>query len=56
MSKKDRVAISISFVYLFLFVIVLIEGSAFEAVVSLFPLVIYWAYRFAKGNISFIQQ
>ena len=55
MTKKDRIAIAISVVYL-LVPLALIFGGAKPAAGLLFlaPIVIYWAYRFAKGDISFI--
>jgi hypothetical protein len=56
MTKKDRTAISISII-LFLLTTVwgASAGSVGPLVVFFSPVILYWAYRFTKDDISFIK-
>ncbi|MCL7423445.1 MAG: hypothetical protein M8364_21375 [Methylobacter sp.] len=57
MNKKDRIAIVVSIVYMF-FPLILIAAKGMRslpgALLVTLPVVIYWGYRFIKGDISFI--
>lgn len=57
MSKKDRIAIVVSVLYFLFPLAVLFSGARdapVEAIVCISPLILYWGYRFIKGNISFL--
>lgn len=57
MNKKDRVALVLSILYLFFVVLLLAIYEEVDIVgISLLsiPVLIYWGYRFIKGDISFI--
>ena len=54
MTKKDRIAISISFVFLCLSILLILSNEPPHLVVL--ALVLYWAYRFIKNDISFLQR
>ena len=57
MTKKDRIAISITFVFLCWSIALLQKTyTADEGVTILIPLILYWAYRFIKNDISFLQR
>ena len=57
MTKKDRIATAITAVYALLNIFVLAETGEPGLFVLLFvPIVIYWGYRFSKGDISFLSQ
>tara|TARA_R110002020_G_C16256289_1_gene770150 strand:- start:417 stop:599 length:183 start_codon:yes stop_codon:yes gene_type:complete len=53
MTKKDRIAIVVSVIYSLLPIFAMVNGKE-EAFLFLFPVLIYWGYRFIKGDISFI--
>jgi hypothetical protein len=56
MTKKDRTAISISIIlFLLTTVWVASAGSVGLLVVFFSPVILYWAYRFTKDDISFIK-
>tara|TARA_Y100000780_G_C13369321_1_gene296023 strand:+ start:313 stop:501 length:189 start_codon:yes stop_codon:yes gene_type:complete len=56
MTKKDRTAISISII---LFLLTTVWGASAGGVgplvVFFSPVILYWAYRFTKDDISFIK-
>ena len=54
MTKKDRIAISISFVFLCLSILLILSNEPPHLVVL--ALILYWAYRFIKNDISFLQR
>lgn len=55
MNKKDRIAVVVSFFYLlFPFLLFLEDGNFSQAIVVALPVILYWGYRFIKGDISFI--
>jgi len=54
MNKKDRIAIVVSFVYMFFPLILIAAKDLPTALMFTLPVVIYWGYRFIKGDISFI--
>jgi hypothetical protein len=55
MDKKDRTAIAVSVIYMLgVITFAMAEGDPAVAWLGGFPLVIYWAVRFVKGDISFI--
>jgi|APSaa5957512576_1039674.scaffolds.fasta_scaffold233811_1 uncharacterized membrane protein len=58
MTKKDRIAISISILLLLITAFGSAETGKLGPVVLLgfTPLVLYWAYRFIKNDISFLQR
>lgn len=53
MTKKDRIAIVVSVIYSLLPIFAMLDGEE-EAFFFLFPVLIYWGYRFIQGDISFI--
>lgn len=53
MTKKDRIAIAISVVLFLAPLAVLMAGEPVLFVLWSTPIVLYWAYRFVKGDISF---
>jgi hypothetical protein len=53
MSKKDRIAITVSALYSLLVLGGLSKDPALGLILA-FPLILYWGYRFIKGNISFL--
>ena len=61
MTKKDRIAIVLTIPFLILFLLLLImlirgEPYVLEAILTvLAPVVVYWGYRFIKGDISFMK-
>ncbi|WP_216076815.1 hypothetical protein [Acinetobacter sp. A3] len=55
MVKKDRIAIVVSVVYALFPLYAVFEGSIEESIIFILPIVIYWGYRFIKGDISFIK-
>ena len=60
MNKKDRIAIVITFGYLIFGIVLLIDSSRGDRslmfLICVVPLLVYWGYRFIKGNISFLNQ
>ena len=56
MSKKDRIAVVISILYLFLPLSIAFGGGEGPeaALFMVAVLVVYWGYRFIKGDISFM--
>ena len=56
MTKKDRIAISISFIFLFLSIIGLLAGEPETFLIFVSPIILYWAYRFIKNDISFLRR
>lgn len=54
MTKKDRIAIGISAVLFMAPLFILAVGHVDLFVMWSFPLVVYWVYRFIKGDISFL--
>jgi hypothetical protein len=55
MDKKDRTAIAVSVIYMLgVITFAMAEGESAVAWLGGFPLVIYWAIRFVKDDISFI--
>ena len=54
MTKKDRIAIVVSVIYLLLPISAMVSGAWQEGIIFLLPVLIYWGYRFIKGDISFI--
>lgn len=55
MNRKDRIAVVVSALYLLFPVAVLVSGDPAPAVVFCAPVILYWGYRFIKGDISFIR-
>jgi hypothetical protein len=58
MTKKDRIALVLTAPFLIASILFLIQGgsSMFANVaISLAPVVVYWGYRFIKGDISFMK-
>lgn len=55
MVKKDRIAVVVSFVYLLFPVFLLFDGELGAFIIFLLPVILYWGYRFIKGDISFIK-
>lgn len=55
MDKKDRIAVAISALYLLFALLPLVNGEPAGFLVFLVPLVGYWGWRFAKGDISFLK-
>ena len=57
MTKKDRIALVLTAPFLIASILFLIQGSSIVAnvAVSLAPVVVYWGYRFIKGDISFMK-
>lgn len=58
MSKKDRVAIVITVLYLLLPITMFSFGGAMDVmggIISFAPLILYWGFRFIKGDISFMR-
>ncbi len=55
MVRKDRIAVVVSFVYSLLPVAMLFEGELGAFIIFLLPVILYWGYRFIKGDISFIR-
>ncbi len=58
MTKKDRIAIVLTIPFLILSLLVLIDQSPYmvEEFASLIAApVVYWGYRFIKGDISFMK-
>ena len=53
LTKKDEIAVVVSMIYSLLpiFAMVVGEGGGF---LFLFPVFLYWGYRFIQGDISFI--
>ena len=59
MTKKDRIALVLTSPFLIAIVLRIIQGGrgmAEEAAVIVAPVVVYWGYRFIKGDISFMKQ
>ena len=54
MTKKDRIAISISFVFLCLSILLILSNEPPHLVVL--ALILYWAYRFIKNDVSFLRR
>ena len=54
MTKKDRIAISISFVFLCLSILLILSNEPPHLVVL--ALILYWAYRFIKNDVSFMRR
>lgn len=54
MTKKDRIAIVATAIYLFLPISAAMGGDAEFGVLALSPVVVYWGYRFIRGDISFL--
>ena len=61
MTKKDRIAIVLTIPFLIwtlLNLILLISGDPYmigPTAIVLAPVVVYWGYRFIKGDISFMK-
>lgn len=57
MLKKDRIAIVLSIIWLLITITIGIEERevARSLFWALFPLTIYWGYRFVKNDISFLK-
>jgi len=57
MTIKDRIAIVLTAPFLIASILFLIQGSSIVAnvAVSLAPVIVYWGYRFIKGDISFMK-
>ena len=54
MTKKDRIAISISFIFLCLSILLILSNEPPHLVVL--ALILYWAYRFIKNDVSFMRR
>lgn len=54
MSKKDRIAVVVS-ILLIPIGIVWFKDAEAAGLIILAPLIIYWAYRFIKNDISFLK-
>lgn len=55
MVKKDRIAIVITIIYSILPLLVLTTGKVDGFIGLMMPPLLYWCYRFIKGDISFIK-
>lgn len=57
MKRKDRIALVVSAVYFFFPLVVMLDNGSEEGAGIFFtlPIVLYWGYRFIKGDISFIK-
>ena len=58
MTKKDRIAIVLSSPFLIFSLLILGNGGrnmVNEFLIVFSPLVVYWGYRFIKGDISFLK-
>mgnify|MGYP004032573543 CR=1 FL=1 len=55
MTKKDRIAVALTVPLIILSVFSLIDGHTDEALIFLAAPVVYWGYRFIKGDISFMK-
>jgi hypothetical protein len=55
MTKKDRIALAISAVYMVFPLVMLFEKGPGPCLVFSLPVLIYWAVRFGKGDISFLK-
>jgi hypothetical protein len=53
-SRKDRIALVISALYSLFPLVVIFEGKPAGVILAMLPLLVYWGYRFIKGDISFI--
>ena len=59
MTRKDRIAIVLTIPFLILSLLILIDQSSSmvqEFAISIAPVIVYWGYRFIKGDISFMKQ
>jgi hypothetical protein len=56
MNKKDRIAVAVTFIYFLLPLAMLGDRYAESKDIAgvLILLVVYWAYRFIKNDISFL--
>jgi hypothetical protein len=54
MNKKDRIAVVVSIPWL-LFALIAPAGKIEESAIVAAPILIYWAYRFVKNDISFLR-
>lgn len=56
MIKKDRIAIVVSIVWMLLMLVISLGTSDIFIfiVFGFFPALLYWAYRFIKNDISFL--
>ena len=58
MTRKDRIAIVLTIPFLILSLLILIDQSSsmvLEFAISIAPPLVYWGYRFIKGDISFMK-
>ena len=58
MTRKDRIAIVLTTPFLIAIALRIIQGGggmAEETAVIVAPVVVYWGYRFIKGDISFMK-
>ena len=58
MTRKDRIAIVLTIPFLILSLLILIDQSSsmvLEFAISIAPVIVYWGYRFIKGDISFMK-
>ena len=58
MTIKDRIAIVLTAPFLIASILFLIQGGSSivaNVAVSLAPVIVYWGYRFIKGDISFMK-
>ena len=55
MVKKDRIAVVVSVVYSLFPLTILSHGDGEGFIGTFTPVVIYWGYRFIKGDISFLK-
>ena len=58
MTKKDRIAIVLTIPFLVAIILRLIDGGygmAAEVGIIIAPVIVYWGYRFIKGDISFMK-
>jgi len=55
MNKKDRIAVAMSIPYEFFVIIFsMVINDLAPLVIFSIPVILYWCYRFIKGDISFI--
>ena len=53
MTKKDRIAVVVTVIYSLLPVAGVLNGEE-EGLFMIFPVFVYWGYRFIQDDISFI--
>lgn len=58
MNRKDRIAIAISVIYFLVTLVIITNGddnTSRAFIVFSLTIVLYWAYRFIKNDISFLK-